>query len=281
MTAAAQPSNRAKNQARSTAENAKHSEVLDKLTRVGFIGFGVTHLLVAWLALQIAFGQAPGNSDQYGAFQTLVDQPFGKFLLIVVVVGLVAMAIWQLLEAAIGHRDARGKERIAERIVSLGRAAFYIYLVFTAYKILNSSGKSSSAQNEKTTGTLLAEPGGRWLVGLIGVGIVAISVGLAVYGLTKRFERHLKSGEMTRETRKTIRWIGVAGYLAKGVAYATVGMLLVVAATNYDPDKSRGLDGALRTLAEQRWGQAVLAVVAVGIAAYGVFSLAQARYRKI
>jgi hypothetical protein len=128
---------------------------------------------------------------------------------------------------------------------------------------------------------LLSKPGGPFLVGTIGVGIVALSIGLAWYGLSLRFERHLRTEEMSQYARVSMRTLGVVGYLAKSVAYAIVGVLVVTAALQYDPSAARGLDAALRTLAQQPWGEWLLFVVAAGFAAYGVFVLARSRYHKV
>src|SRR5690242_4987112 len=105
----------------STARRAKQSRPLEVLTRTGFIGYGLLHLAVGWLALQIALGHPADEGDQSGAFRVLLRQPGGRALLVAVVIGLSAMALWQLLEAAIGHRDERGKSRTFERLASLGR----------------------------------------------------------------------------------------------------------------------------------------------------------------
>src|SRR3954453_8785058 len=88
-----------------TARTARNSRSLELLTRMGFVGYGVFHLAIAWLALQIALGHAEGSGDQSGAFQLLAKQPGGKVLLVVVIIGLIAMAVWQALLAAVGHRQ--------------------------------------------------------------------------------------------------------------------------------------------------------------------------------
>src|ERR1043165_5045174 len=112
---------------RRTAHRAGRSTVLVALTRMGFVGYGLLHLAVAWLAVQIAFGR-PAEGDQGGAFQYLARQPFGTFLLVVIVVGLVAMAVWQLLLALVGHRAERGWSRTAERVASAARTVIYAAL---------------------------------------------------------------------------------------------------------------------------------------------------------
>jgi hypothetical protein len=266
---------------RQLATQAKHNDALAALTRVGFVGFGLTHLVVAWIALQIAFGRAPAEGDQTGAFQLLREGPFGAALLVVVAVGLAAMAAWQALEAAVGHRDVRGGHRVGERLASAGRAAAYAFFAVAATKVLLTPAKSGAKEKEEAAGTLLASSPGRFLVGAIGVGVVAVAVALAWYGLSRHFERHLRTADMSGHTRRTLRGLGMAGYATKAAAYGVVGVLVVTAAVRYDPDASRGLDAALRELAGQPWGTWLLALVAVGLAAYGLFTLAQARYRKV
>ena len=263
------------------ARRAKRSDALRLLARVGFVGFGVTHLLVAWLALQIAYGAPPQDGDQYGAFRILADRPFGRWVLIVVGVGLVALAVWQSLDAAVGHTRDNGRERTVERIVSAGRAAFYFYLGYEIYKVVSAKPKTGAEQKEHTAASILAKPGGQLMVALIGLGIVAVSLGLLWYGVVRRFEKHLRIGEMSATVRRVVRRLGVAGYLAKAVAYGTVGVLVIGTALTFDPDKSRGLDAALEHLAREPSGRLALAIVAAGIAAYGVFSIAQARYREV
>jgi hypothetical protein len=97
----------------------------------------------------------------------------------------------------------------------------------------------------------------------------------------KRFEKHLKTGLMSPSTRKLARRLGVAGYSAKGVAYGIAGLLFVVAAVTYDPEKARGLDAALTELRDQPYGQILLTLIALGIAAFGVFCFVQSKYRKV
>jgi len=269
------------NEAGAAARRAASSRTLERLTRFGLIGFGVIHLLVGWIAVQIASGDAPAEGDQAGAFKTVAAQPVGKALLIAVLIGLIAMTAWQILAAAVGHRDETGRERQLERVASAGRAAFYAYLAFKAGQVVNGSTKSAGDTQQETTARLMAADGGRVLVGLIGLAVIAIGAGMIWYGLVKRFEKHLKSGQMTARTRKVVRSLGVAGYIAKGVAYGILGILVLVAAVKFDPSRSRGLDSALRTLAAQNYGDLLLTMVALGIAAYGVFCLFQAKYRKV
>jgi hypothetical protein len=267
--------------AEATAARAARSDSLRALARAGFVGYGIVHLLFAWLALQIAFGKPSDDGDQSGALRTLAAQPLGKFLVVAIAVGLLAMAIWQAFEAALGHREDRGRERVLERVASAGRTLVYAYFAWTCYKVFTDANSSSADKQQALTERLMGSSGGRLLVGVAGVALAALGIGLVVYGVLKKFEKHLLTGEMGGHTRTLSRRLGVAGYSAKGVAYGIAGLLVVVAAVKYDPDKARGLDAALHTLRDQSYGAILLTLVALGIAAFALFCFVQARYRKV
>src|SRR3712207_2446704 len=127
----------ASDQARSTASRAANSKPLEYLARGGFIAYGVIHLLFAWLIMQVALGDASGETDQSGALQTIGEQSGGKFLLILIIIGMVAMAIWQAFEAAIGESGPQGAGAKAERVVSACRAVLYGYFAYLAYKVVS------------------------------------------------------------------------------------------------------------------------------------------------
>ncbi|MDI6101461.1 DUF1206 domain-containing protein [Actinoplanes sp. NEAU-A12] len=266
---------------KNTASRAAESKPLELLARGGFIGYGIIHLLFAWIALQVAFSGSGQDSDQSGALQTIAKQPFGKTLLIIIAVGLIAMAIWQAFEAAIGESGPRDRRAMAERALSVARTLLYGYLAWNAIKVVKDAGASMGDSNASGASGLLASSGGRSLVGLIGLVVLGIGVGMAYYGYQKKFVRHLNTQQMPAGTSQTIIRLGRAGYTAKGVAYAIAGALVVVAAVNYDASKARGLDSALKTLAASSWGVWLLALIAAGIAAFGVYCFAQAKYRKI
>jgi hypothetical protein len=271
----------ATSQVRHTASRAANSKPLEYLARGGFVCYGVIHLLFAWVALQVAFGGSKQESDQTGALQKLASQPAGKTLVILVVIGMVALAIWQAFEAAIGASGTRDKEAIAERVISGARAIVYLWLAWVGVKVVRGAASSQAQNSQKTTSHLMSSTGGRWLVGLIGLIVVGVGIGLIWFGLTKRFEKHLNTAQMSHTVRKTTRRLGMFGYPAKGVAYGIVGILLVGAAVTYDPKKARGLDGALKTLAGHGWGVWLLVLIALGFAAFGVFCFSQARYRRV
>jgi hypothetical protein len=266
---------------RSTASRAANSRPLELLARGGFIAYGVIHLLFAWLALQVAFGDPAGDTDQSGALKTLAQQPAGEYLVIGIIIGMVAMAVWQAFEAALGHRGPQDRTAIAERVISGCRTVLYLYFAYLGYKVVSGANASQSQSQQSSASSMMDSGGGRFLLGLAGVVVFAVGVGLVVYGLTKKFEKHLNTGPMSPSVRPTVQRLGMAGYMSKGVAYGIAGALIVSAAITYDPEKAGGLDAALKTLAGTAWGPWLLGLVALGIACFGVYCFFQAKYRKV
>jgi len=273
--------NAATDQARVAAVRVAEHPVLEALARIGFVGYGVVHLLVAWLVLQIALGRPAPDGDQAGALRTLAGQPFGRVAVIAVAVGLAAMALWQGLEALVGHRADRGWIRTGERLLSVGRAALYGYFAVLAAKVVRDAGTSAAESQQAMTARLLATSGGRVLVVALGLAIAAAGAGLVWYGATRHFDKHLDLGRMSAPARRLIGRIGTVGYVGKGVAYGIAGLLLASAAVTYDVDRARGLDATVRELATRPYGTIALWAVSLGVACFGAFGILQARYRRI
>ncbi|AEV87449.1 membrane protein [Actinoplanes sp. SE50] len=263
------------------ASRAANSKPLEYLARGGFVGYGIIHLLFAWIALQVAFDGSGKESDQSGALSELAAKPFGKALLVIIAIGLFAMALWQLFAAIDGQSGEQNRSAVAERVTSGIRAVLYVYLGWVAIKVVRGANASMGDNSESRSAGLMQHSGGRWLVGLAGLVVLGVGIGIFVYGLRKKFTKRLDTAKMPASARQTVIRLGMAGYSAKGLAYAIAGVLFLTAAVTYDPDKARGLDAALKTLAGHPWGVWLLALIALGIAAFGVFCFAQAKYRKI
>ncbi|HET6652932.1 MAG TPA: DUF1206 domain-containing protein [Nocardioides sp.] len=255
-----------------------HDDALDVGVRVGLVSYGIVHLLMAWLALQLVFGDREGNVSGSGALRQLAGTELGRISLYVVGAGFVALVVWQLFEAAAGHRDEEGAKRAGKRVVSLSRAVIYGALGWGALRIAVGGQSGGGKSTDSLTARLMSLPFGVILVALVGAVIVGIAIGLAWNGWREKFLDMLDSSGHTGKDGQTYRWFGKAGYISKGVAFAVVGGLFLYAAWTHDPDKSGGLDQALLQLLEQPFGPALLALVAAGIACFGLFCFAWARH---
>src|SRR5690348_133004 len=153
----------------STADRIGRSDALENLARVGLAAYGVIHVLVAWIVLRLAWGGSSQEADQSGAMATLARQPFGRPLLWIIALGLLALALWQLAEilrwrtALRGSDDAK-KKALGKTGKSVGKAVIYVALAVTALRFAVGSGQSSAQQQQSKTAGVLSWPGGRVLV---------------------------------------------------------------------------------------------------------------------
>jgi hypothetical protein len=263
-----------------TARQAAGSGPIKTLGRVGLVAYGLVHLLVAYLAAQIALG-GRGKADKTGALQAIAEQPGGRLLLWVLAAGLAALTVWQLAEAGWGHAWRRPpRRRTLQRLVSLGEAGVAGALAFSAFKV--ASGEKSKSKGEKAAfiDKIFDWPAGELLVAAAGLGIVAIALYLVHRGVTRRFVDDLDLAGAEPHARDATVRFGQVGWAALGVAYGIIGLLLVYAAVTYDPAKATGMDTALKALAGQPYGTVLLLLVAAGVACFGVYCLFDARYRR-
>jgi hypothetical protein len=265
------------------ARQAGDSDGLEHLARVGLIAYGVVHVLVAWLALQLAWGEGGESADQSGAMATLAESSLGKPLLWIVAVGLIALAVWQAAEVLRWRRgwSASGKTRtkaLKKSGKAIVKAVIYAALAVLAIRFATGGGQSSSNQQQETTAGIFGWPAGRWLVGAAGLVLIGVGAYHVYKGVTKRFLKEIDTSDASPQATRLVTRLGQFGFPAKGVALAGVGALLLWAAVTFDPSKAQGLDGALRTILELPFGQIVLTVVAIGIAAFGAFCFVRARY---
>jgi len=266
----------------SKAQQAGDRASLEVLARGGLIAYGVVHLLIGWLALQIAWGaSARKSADVSGALRTLADEPFGKILLGLVAVGLVALALWQASEAIWGYRSREGAERVRKQVTSGAKAVFYAALGVSAASVALGLGSWDSQSQRQTTSGVLAWPAGRVIVVVTGLIIIGVGVAGVVKGVKKSFSEEIDTSSMSPVARKGVARLGQVGYIAKGVALGVVGGLLSYATLTFERQKAPGLDGALHAILSQPFGRFLLTAVALGFAAFGLFALLGSRYRRM
>jgi hypothetical protein len=255
--------------------------VVDALGRVGLVGYGLVHLLVAWLALQVAFGVSDAPADPDGAIGTVARTPGGFASLTLGVVGLAAFAIWQLSAAAVGFRWVRGGERFRKRVGATAKAIATAGLALVVLDYLlgvRRPGGDNTAR--RLAGELLALPAGRLLLGAAVVVIFFLAGAMTYTGVKRTFLGDLDLRHVGPVARAAVEWLGVAGHLARALALAVIGVLAAMAALSADPARAGGLDAALRTIGSSAAGAGLLVVVAAGIAAFGLFCMADAATRR-
>jgi hypothetical protein len=265
--------------AKQQGEELAHAKTLGWLARAGLVARGLVYLVIGVLALKLALGDGGKATNQTGALKTIADQSFGKTLLVLVAIGLAGYALWRLTRAAVGH----GAEQVdsgSDRVAALASGIAYAILCVTAVEILTDSGTGSGTPKQ-ATGGVLDWTGGTVLVGIAGAVLIGVAAYQAYKGLAKKFLEDAKTGEMSPAVRNGYTALGVFGHVARAVIFALIGYGLIKAAIDYNPKKAIGLDGALRNLADASYGPLLLGLVAAGLAGFALYSIADARYRKV
>jgi hypothetical protein len=267
--------------ARSAGEEVVRSSSFEWFSRAGFVARGLIYGIIGVLALKLALGHGGKLTNHQGAFDTVAQQPFGKFLLTVLAVGLGGYALWRFARAALGH-GPEGSDSTFDRVAALASGVVYLCLCVIAVQILTGSSQGSgSSTPDKTTASVLGWPAGIWIVGAVGLVLIGVGLYQGYRGISKDFLADAKTEEMSPRTRTWIGRIGLIGHLARMVVFALVGAFFVKAAADYEPRAAIGLDGALAKIQHQPYGPLLLGIVAVGLIAFAIYSFSDARFRRI
>lgn len=264
--------------ATTAARRAANSRGLEWLARLGLVARGVVYVLIGALALQIVFGNSSSQADQGGAIQAIADKPFGTLLLWLLAIGFTGLALWRFSETVFGTDKA-------DRAKSFARGLVYAFFAVSTFAfVLGKSSSATQSSNEKSTSAtarVMQHGGGRLLVGIAGLVLIGIGCYMVYEGVTKKFLEKLKTGEMSQRVREVVEKLGVFGSVARGIVFGLAGIFVLYAAITFDPKKAKGLDGALRSLVEAPLGPYLLGLVALGLIAFGAFSMSEARWGRV
>ncbi len=272
-----------KDAAGEVAEKVGKHPWVERLARFGYAAKGIVYIVVGALATLAAAGMGGETTGTQGAMRSIARQPFGRVMLGTVAFGLVAYVIWRWVQA-ITDADDKGTDAkgIALRLGYTGSGLVYAGLAYSAARIVfgaDEDGRPSAA--ESWTARVMEYPFGNWLVILAGLGVIGYGLYQCYKGYAAKFRKRLKAGEMSERSMLWAMRSGRFGFVARGVVFAIVGGFLIQAALHYDSTEAKGLDGALKLLIQQSYGKWLLGLVALGLVAYGLYMLVEARYRRI
>jgi hypothetical protein len=260
-----------------------NANALETTARIGYGARGIVHMLVGGLAVAAAIGSGGETGGSRNALASLIGEPFGKTLLAVIALGLLAFAVWREV-AAISDADNRGTSGKGVAIRGAHVISGIIYLGLAFYAAGLAFGWATGGGGEGGDGAqgwsawLMAQPFGRWLLALVGLGVIGGGLAFLARAWTGDVTKHLRYAP---HQESWVVPIGRVAYAARGVVFLIIGGFLLVAAWQAQSAEARGLGGALRTVQEQPYGWVLLALVAAGLFAFGVFGLIQAVYRRI
>lgn len=260
---------------RGAAESAADSAPMGWLARFGLTARGCVYLIIGVLAVLLGLGDH-SSVDQKSALFALASKPYGGVLVALMAVGFAAYAVWRLSEAAFG---VTGEPGAGPRLKSLGRGVAYAVLAYTAVSLLLGSRGSQSGQQSHLAGGVMSHPGGRWLVGIVGVAVSVVGLIMIREGWSKKFMHYF--GSLPTQLRGTIVRLGQVGTVSRGTVFAITGVLVIVAAWKAEPSKAGGLDESFKTLLGLSYGPALVIALGAGLIIFGVYGLAEARWRRV
>jgi len=249
--------------------------------RLGLVAKGAIYAIVGVLAIAVPLNLGGKASDRQGALRTVAEQPYGEVLLIALAIGFAGYAIWRFVQTFLDRDDeGSGLKALAKRAGYFGRGLIYAASCFIAVALVVGAG-AGGGDERRETAKVLDWPLGRWIVGAVGLGFLAAGVYNLYRSLTEKFRKDLREHEMGSDVRTWAIAVGVFGHAARGLVFGLVGVFLLKAAIEYDAQEAIGLDGALRKLAQQTYGEWLLGLTAAGLIAYALFCFVQARYREV
>ena len=270
-------------QAEATGRNAVRGPWIEWLARFGYAARGAVYSIVGLLAIQTAFGERGEATDTQGALQTVARQ--STALLWLLAFGLLGYAGWRLLQGALDPENKGHEPKgLAQRGAMIASGLIYGGLALAAFRMASGAsggGGSQGGGQQGFTAELMTKPFGRWLVALAGLAVIVSGLYQIHNGWTEKFRKHFKTQEMNADEQRLAVNTGKMGLIARGIVFLMSGWFLVQAALRFDPSQARGLGGALETLAAQPYGPWLLGLVALGLLAFGAYSILLARYRRI
>lgn len=251
----------------------KNKDFIRKFARAGFFTKGFVYFLIGTLTTISAFRLGGENADREKVFQTIYQQPFGRILLGLTALGLLAYTAWRLYEAIKNPADKKTFSRLGYAASGLLYGSF---AVSAAKFALTTSSSGSGSSTQSTIAEALQQPFGKIIVGIVALG----TLGKAGYQLYRAFTGKLGDAlHLDKGKEKIVRRAGVMGYAARGVMLGIIGYFLIRAALYENSGEATGTEGAFAFL-ENGVGPWLLGVVAFGLLCYGVFMMMKGMYSR-
>ena len=241
---------------------------------VGLVARGVLYVALAVLALELVLGNRGKSADPRGAMHDLAQNGFGAFVLAILCIGFAAFALIHL-SRAIADPDNKTSHRVNDAFWAVVNGLLSV--LAASFLFSPSKPSSGSDQTDKTlTANVMNASGGRIVVGLVGLGILGYGLYLLWRALSNDRQDERAVLDAAPHETPAIRTLARGGNIGRAAVLMFIGLLVLVAAIEHDPNQTEGIDGALKRLLDHSWGPVAVALIALGFAAFGAYSLARA-----
>jgi hypothetical protein len=251
-----------------------------RLGRLGYVAKGIVYIVLGFLATEAAIGHGGRTTDSRGALRAIGEAPFGKFALIVVMIGLFGYAAWRVISAATdaerrGDKPSSLALRAGDAIRGLAYGSLGAYTLGYLLHHRVSSGNKTPSYVDRVMGM----PGGRAIVILVGLAFVGYAIYQIYKAASNRFLKRLDLSSATLRVRTWVERFGKFGISARAIVFGMIGVLIARAGLSYNPAEAGGIAQSLDAIAREPRGHLLFSVVAIGLIAFGLFQIATARYR--
>ena len=269
--------------AKKAAKDAAFSPLMERLARLGYGVKGFLYIAIGFISISGALGKSSTPADQIGAIVAFSKLPYAELLLWVILVGLISYSIWGVIRAVLDPfhkgRDLKGLLARAGYLVSA--ATYASFALPTYHLIIGARGGTGANGTVEMVSKVMAMPMGRWIVGAIGLAAIAAGLYQLYMGYKMDFEKQFKPYAITPDQLRIAKQLGRYGTMARGVVFAIVGFFVTLAAYQANASHAQGFDGALDYLAKQPYGLWLLAIIALGLIAFGIYSVMSAAWLKL
>ncbi|MGZ3215831.1 DUF1206 domain-containing protein [Paracoccus sp. T5] len=246
------------------------------LMQAGYTGRGLVYLAVAGISLY-SIWQGGRAQDTSSALGWLEGTWGGAVVLFLILLGMLAYAVWRALDAAFDLEcyGSEGKGIIA-RAGMLVTGGLHLGIGIVAFSLLFGSGGSEEGSSiPRYVGTVMQWPGGRWIIGLVALIVMATGAYYLRQGWKASYREHLRASRFTTRWNPVLR----AGVIAHGVVIGVIGLLFMFAALRADPQAAGGVGEAFSWLSGQIYGRLLVIAVCVGLVGFAIFCFVNAVFR--
>ncbi len=275
--------NNIKTQGKKVTKDAAYSPLMDRLTRLGYGVKGIIYIMIGFIAFRGVVGKSSTPADQFGAIATFGRLPYAKVLLWVILIGLISYSLWGLIRAFLDpFHKGKDMKGLLTRGGYLLSALAYGSLILPTYHLITGAGRAAgSNQTAQFLVKIMAMPWGRYVVGIVGLGVIAAGLYQMYMGIDLKFDQQFKPYALSSEQQKIANEVGRFGTIARGFVFALIGYFFLLAGYYDRPGQTPGFDGAFRFLGQQAYGLWLLGIVAAGLIAFGIYSLMGAAWFRL
>jgi len=263
----------------SAAITTKAKQQVPTIARLGLVAKGFVYLLLGTFVMMSALNikKVSDTSSKTGVLKELNDSIAGHWLLLLLAVGLVCYAGWRYYQ--VYHLGNNAQQKWKKMVRYFFSGSIYLFIGYTAIQIFLDTHKENGNNEQHLAAALLSKPFGQWMLGIAALVIAGVGIYQIIYGLSGKYKNHDQNMALHTAKGKILLTAGKIGYPARGIVWMIIAYLMLKAALSKSSSEAGDTSKAF-DFVESAWGSPILALIAAGLVAYGLFNFIRARYEQ-